>query len=201
MSDLKSLNSEHLDLLKELGNIGAGNAVTALSKMLSKQIDMQVPQINIVDFKDIASFVDDPENIIVGILVNLSGDINGIMMFIMTLESARTLTNSLLCVDNNDNTFSDMELSALTEIGNIVSSSYLGSLASIINKKIIPSVPSLSIDMANAVLSLPAIMFSKVADKVLLIESLFSVENDKVSGFFVLVPDMDSFDVIFSVLT
>lgn len=201
MSYLKNLNSEHLDLLKELGNIGAGNAVTALSKMLSKPIEMQIPQINIVDFKDIAAFVDDPENIIVGILVNLSGDINGIMMFIMTLESARTLTNNLLSTDNFDDDFNEMELSALTEIGNIVSSSYLGSLSSIINKRIIPSVPSLSIDMANAVLSLPAILFSRVADKVLLIESLFSIENDKFSGFFVLVPDMESFDVIFSVLT
>lgn len=201
MSYLKNLNSERLDLLKELGNIGAGNAVTSLSKMLSKPIDMQVPQINIVDFKDIAAFVDDPENIIAGILVNLSGDINGIMMFIMTLDSARTLTNNLLGTNNCDEDFSEMELSALTEIGNIVSGSYLGSLSSIINKRIIPSVPSLSIDMANAVLSLPAILFSRVADKVLLIESLFSIENDKFSGFFVLVPDMESFDVIFSVLT
>ena len=191
---------EHFDILKEIGNIGAGNAVTALSQILNKKIKMSVPNINLSDFKDVATFVGGPEKLIIGILVNVSGDINGIMMFIVRLESARILTNSMFSSDKSGSDFDEIELSALKEVGNILASSYLGSLASLINKKISLSVPYISIDMANAILSVPAIEFSKVADRVLFIESVFEADKQDVSGYFVLVPDMPSFNLILSSL-
>jgi len=191
---------EHFDILKEIGNIGAGNAVTALSQILNKKIKMSVPNINLSDFKDVATFVGGPEKLIIGILVHVSGDINGIMMFIVRLESARVLTNSMFGSDKSGSEFDEIELSALKEVGNILASSYLGSLASLINKKISLSVPYISIDMANAILSVPAIEFSKVADRVLFIESVFEADKQDVSGYFVLVPDMPSFNLILSSL-
>ncbi len=199
MQDFEKFESLHFDVLKEVGNIGAGNAVTALSKMLGKKVDMTIPIINLLEFKDIAAFVGGPDNTIIGILVNISGDINGIMMFIIELKHAKTLLDILFGKETQKEEFSDfdeMEISALKEVGNILSSSYLGSLAQLLNLKIIPSVPYLSIDMANAILSVPAIAFSKVADKVLFIESLFNAEGQDVSGYFVLVPEMESFTVI-----
>lgn len=208
MDNYSDLNSMHFDILREIGNIGSGNAVTALAKLLNKKVDMSVPAVRILEFKDIADFIGGAENIIVGILVNISGDINGIMMFLLKLDSAHTLLHALM--DNmgtdeqsgesgseDEQLFSEIEFSALEEIGNILISSYLGSLAGLINKYIKPSVPFLNIDMANAILSVPAIEFGKVADDVLFIESVFRTnEEESVSGYFLLVPDMPSFDVI-----
>lgn len=204
MYDLNDFNAIHFDVLKEIGNIGAGNAVTSLSKLLNKKIDMTVPVVNLVDFKYIADFLGGAENIIIGILLNVMGDINGIMMFIVKRDSARILIDTLMGTSeiHSASSFSELELSGLMEIGNILASSYLGSLASLINKNIRPSVPSLTIDMANAILSVPAIEFGKVADKVLFIESVFQADEEKenISGYFILVPDLPSFHVILSSL-
>lgn len=200
MNAFESLNSLHFDVLREIGNIGAGNAVTSLSTMLNKKVDMRVPQVKLLDFKDISSFIGGPENLIIGILVGLEGDIDGIMMFLVEQHSARTLLNILFQNSKEETEYDEMELSALKEIGNILSSSYLGSLAALINKSIAPTIPYLSIDMAGAILSVPAIEFGKVSDKVLFIESIFEADAENVSGYFVLVPDPPSFQVILSAL-
>ncbi|MDR2940229.1 MAG: chemotaxis protein CheC [Clostridiales bacterium] len=203
MQSFENLDSAHFEVLREVGNIGAGNAITALSKILGKKVNMTIPIINLLEFKDIATFVGGPENTIIGILVGISGDINGIMMFIIKLEQAKTLINILFgreSKNENIKDFDEIEISALKEVGNILSSSYLGSLSQLFNFKITPSVPYLSIDMANAILSVPAIAFSKVADKVLFIESVFDAEGKDVSGYFVLVPEMASFPVMLKAL-
>lgn len=196
MSNLENYDDIHFDVLREIGNIGCGNAITSLSKMLNKRVVMKVPRVSLVDFKNTSDFIGGPESIIIGILVDLSGDINGIMMFLVEFKSARKYVEILLGSASSGDEFSEMELSTLQEIGNIMSSAYLGSLSSLINKVIRPSVPHLAIDMAGAILSVPAIEFGKVSDKVLLIESVFEAEDKDVSGYFVLVPDPPSFQVI-----
>ncbi|MDR3239639.1 MAG: chemotaxis protein CheC [Clostridiales bacterium] len=198
-----NFNAKEFDILKEIGNIGAGNAVTALAKLLQKKVDMQVPVINLVEFKDIASFLGGPEQIVVGILVQISGDIEGMMMFLVQEDSADVLIRALmngLSAEKRESGFTEIELSALQEIGNILTSSYLGSLAGLIQKKIVPSIPFLSIDMANAILSVPAIEFGKVADKALFIESVFEADGVSVSGYFLLIPDISSLRVILTSL-
>lgn len=200
MHELDNFGDIHFDILREIGNIGAGNAITSLSKMLDKKVDMHVPKVTLVDFQSISDFIGGPENIIIGILVNLSGDINGIMMFLVEKKSAHKLISILFNDSSTGDDFSDIELSALQEVGNILSSAYLGSLSTLINKSIYPSVPFLSIDMAGAILSVPAIEFGKVSDRVLLIESVFEAEDKDVSGFFVLVPDPPSFQTILTSL-
>lgn len=202
MNSFNNLSDTHFDILKELGNIGSGNAVTALAKMLGKKVDMPVPKVNLVEFKDIASFVGGPENIIVGILVSISGDIQGIMMFLMKMESAYGLLEIVMngMEVKKDGGFNEMESSAIQELGNIMIGSYIGSLAGLTNKVFKPSVPYLSVDMANAILSVPAIEFGKVSDRVLFIESSFEVDMVNVSGYFILVPDMPSFTSILRAL-
>ncbi|MDR1532721.1 MAG: chemotaxis protein CheC [Clostridiales bacterium] len=207
MSNFMKYNAMHFDTLREIANIGSGNAIAALGKMLGHKIRMSVPVINLVDFKDIAKFIGGAENIIIGILVGISGEINGIMMFMVKQDSAANLLDILMGsagraggAERDVLNFTEVEHSALTEIGNILCSSYLGSLSSLINKRIIPSVPMLSIDMANAILSVPAIEFGKVADQALFIESVFQAETQNVSGYFLLVPDLPSFNLILSSL-
>jgi len=199
-NNMENFGDMHFDVLREIGNIGSGNAVTSLSKMLNKRVVMKVPKVTLEDFKNISNFIGGPENIIIGILVGLSGDINGIMMFLVEKKSAYKYIEILFGAPSNNADFNEMELSALQEVGNIMSSAYLGSLSNLTNKSIRPSIPHIAIDMAGAILSVPAIEFGKVSDKVLLIESVFEAEEKDISGFFVLVPDPPSFQIILSSL-
>lgn len=180
------------DILREIANIGAGNAVTSLAKMLNKRIDMSVPEVNMPEFKNLSDTLSGAETLVAGLLVCISGDIEGMMMYIMHEHSACTLIKELLGKEiHNFADFNDLELSALTEIGNILTSSYLTALSKLMNFTIKQSIPYLSIDMAGAILSVPAIEFGKVGDKVLLIKSTFN-ENEDLSGYFILIPNAET---------
>jgi chemotaxis protein CheC len=195
MADI--FNKERLDTLKELGNIGCANALTALAMFVNRKVTMPVPNVVLVEFRDVSMFVGGPENIICGILVNISGDMDGMMMFLMKMNSARQLVKTILgdMAGNSEGyNFNDMEVSTIQEIGNIMISAYIGSMCGITNQKMRPSIPYMSVDMANAILSVPAIEFSKVADRVLFIESAFTVDGVDISGCVLFVPDMPSLD-------
>ena len=120
-------------------------------------------------------------------------------MFLLGKESARHLVNKLMGMDIAGEEFGEMEMSALMEIGNIITGAYLNSLASITNLKIFPSVPSLCVDMAGAILSVPAIEFGTLGDKILLIQSQF-MDEIKLDGYFIMVPDIESYAKILSSL-
>ena len=199
--ELNDLNSMRYDILREVGNIGAGNATTALSQLINSKIDMNVPKVELLDFSALADVVGSAEEIVVGILLNLSGDIDGMMMFMMEHDAAHRLVNRLVGKDiENNEAFNDMELSALKEIGNIISGAYLSALSSLTNLKIVESVPFMAIDMAGAILSVPAIAFGELGDKALLIESEFNQTEYSVNGFFILIPTEESYGSILSSL-
>lgn len=192
-----NMDSMHLDLLKELGNIGAGNATTALSQMINKKIDMGIPIVNVLEFKELAQVIGGEENPIVGILFGVEGDVQGMMMFVLEQSSAHNLVNLLMGKDiNRFEDFDEMDMSALNEIGNIIAGAYLSSLSSLTNMRITATVPYMAIDMAGAILSVPAIEFGKVGDSALLIQTDFGGESNKVSGYFILIPDGPSYESI-----
>lgn len=197
---LEALDDTQYDVLKEIGNIGAGNATTALAQLINTKIDMSVPQVSLVPFNRIADTIGSEETVLVGILLGLEGDIDGMMMFLLHEKSAHNLVNILMGnPGEKEGSFNEMEMSALSEIGNIIAGSYLSALAGLTNLTIVASVPSLSIDMAGALLSVPAIEYGKIGDKVLLIQTQFG-EDDLVNGFFVMVPELESYDKILSSL-
>lgn len=197
--DLENIDTVQFDVLKEIGNIGAGNATTALAKLINAKIDMKVPKVELLGFSDIASVMGSEETEMVGILLMLEGDVNGMMMFLLEVESARNLVGKLMGMNTNPDDkgkeFNEIQLSALNEIGNIITGAYLSALSDLTKLKIISSVPSLQIDMAAAILSIPAIEFGKIGDKVLLIETRFDDET-AIDGYFVLIPELESYDVI-----
>ncbi|NLL69628.1 MAG: chemotaxis protein CheC [Epulopiscium sp.] len=199
--DVDQLNTLHLDVLREIGNIGSGNATTALAKLINKKIDMGVPKVNVLEFKHVADLLGGADTEVIGILFNLSGDITGMMMFVLDQRSVRILVNLLMGREvHDDEAFTDLDLSALQEIGNILAGSYLSSLASLTNLKIAPSIPYMAQDMAGAILSVPAIEFGKIGDKALFIETEFIEGHDQVSGYFILIPEMTSFNKILNAL-
>ena len=196
--ELNELNALHFDVLKEIANIGAGNATTALSKMLNAKVDMKVPCIQFMEFKELAEGIGGAENLVVGILLTLDIGIEGMMMFVLERDSAEQIVNLLMGKSGKLDEFTEMDLSALQEIGNIIAGSYLSAISAFTNMTISASVPYLSIDMAGAILSVPAIEFSKISDKALLIETEFGDKDTIINGYFILIPTLDAFATIFS---
>lgn len=194
---LEDMNSTYLDVLKEVGNIGAGNATTALAQMLQRKIDMKVPQADLIDFNNIGETIGGEETIMAGVYMLVEGDITGSMMFLLEKNSARFLVNQLMggFGDPNAEEFGEMEMSALQEIGNIMTGSYLNALSGLTNMTIYPSPPAITIDMAQAILSVPAIEFGVLGDKLLMIQTRFT-DDLEIDGFFILVPDVDSYQKI-----
>lgn len=198
--NVENLNNYMIDVLKELGNIGAGNAATALASMISKKVDMAVPNVRILEFKNVAEILGGEENLVIGIYFELTEDIVGNMMFALDLDSAINLTDILYNRKKEGKELDEMDISALSEVGNILASSYANSLSILTGLKIFISVPSISIDMAGAILSVPAIQFGHVSDHAVMIETLFEEDDNLVRGNFFLLPDLSSFDKIMTAL-
>lgn len=189
-----------IDVLKEVGNIGAGHAATALSKLISKEIDMKVPHVRIVNFDELTDLVGGPEAVIVAIYLQIHGDVQGNMFFILTEESARSLIRRLLPLDNVGDVFTDMEVSALKEIGNILIGSYLSSLAEFTHLNMQPSIPLMAQDMAAAILSYGLIELSQVSDFALIIDTTFLDGKKEMEGHFFFLPNPNSLDKVFTAL-
>lgn len=196
MSDLtlENMSTTYFDVLKELGNIGAGNATTALASMLQCKVDMKVPQVRVLDFKDVGALLGGEEQEMAGVYLAVEGDITGSILFLVKKDVAHHLVKKLMG-DMASDEFGEMERSALKEISNIITGSYLNALSTMTNLVIYPSVPDLAIDMAGAILSVPAIEFGIMGDKILLIQSQIS-DDIEIDGFFIMIPDMESYGKI-----
>lgn len=197
---LENVNEHYFDVLKELGNIGAGNAMTALSQMLQCKVDMKVPQVRLLEFSEVGEIVGGEEQIMVAVFLGVEGNITGSMMFMLQENSARHLIQKItMGMLPEGMEFEEMGLSAMQEVGNIITGAYLNSLSSMTNMKIHPSPPALAIDMAGAILSVPAIQFGVYGDKILLIQSQFYDEIE-LNGYFILIPDLESYGKILTAL-
>ena len=158
---------------------------------------MAVPQVRLLEFSEVGTIMGGEEQIMAGIYLMVEGDITGSILFLLNKESARKLIAKLMGTETVGEDLSEIEQSALKEIGNIITASYLNSLSMLTQLVIYPSVPALSIDMAGAILSVPALEFGTMGDKLLLIQTQFFEGLD---GYFILVPDLDSYDKILGAL-
>ncbi|GGB56424.1 chemotaxis protein CheC [Fictibacillus barbaricus] len=203
--DFKKIQPIHLDILREIGNIGAGHAATALSTMLNKAVDMSVPSVNIISFEEISEMIGGAENVVASVFLRILGDAPGCMFFMLPIEQAERLLEDLLggqavqLINENDSAIS---LSALQEVGNILSGSYLTSFSNFTGLNLQPSVPATSIDMAGAILSFGLFEISTVSDYAIVIDTAFTdiEKHDNVKGHFFLLPDPDSYAKIFHAL-
>ena len=191
---LEEVSTTYYDVLKEIGKIGAGNATTALASLLQSKVDMKVPQVMMLDFRDVGAIIGGEEQEMVAAYLGVEGDITGSILFITRKETALQVAKKLLgdyCSDE----LGEMERSAVIEVSNIITGSYLNALASLTGLTIYPSVPDLAVDMAGAILSVPAIQFGIMGDKILLIQSQLTNEIE-MEGFFIMVPEVDSYEKI-----
>ncbi|HEY4553716.1 MAG TPA: chemotaxis protein CheC [Bacillaceae bacterium] len=201
----KKISSMHLDVLKEIGNIGAGNAATALSVLLGKKIDMEVPTVRIVSFDEIMELSGGADNMVVAVYLRMEGDANGNMFFILPIDQGTKYIRKMIGDDTftfSHPPYSEMGISAMQELGNILIGSYLTSLSDFTGLHLVPSVPAISIDMAGAIISYGLLEISQTEDCAIVIETSLDENScrnpDIVNGHFFLLLDPDSFSVLFS---
>ena len=197
------LDTTQIDVLRELGNIGAGNAATSLSVMLDEGVGISVPEVKILDYNGVVNVVGAPEDLGVAIMIQFGGDVRGIVLFVLSYEDAMNIGDLLMGdsyqPDENDEgstSVSDMKLSTIKEIGNILGCSYLGSIGTMTGLNFEISVPYVAIDMVGAILSAPLLLFSIDNSKILLVEESFLTEKRSMKSHVILFADIESLNTI-----
>ncbi len=185
-----NLTPNQLDALREIGNVGAGNSATALSQIINKKIDMNVPKVSLIPIEEVPDLVGGPDAIIVAIFLRVYGKAPGNILFLMPKKNAFFLVDDLMGRPHGTTqSLDEMDESALKEIGNILTGSYLNSFFHFTNISMIPSIPSIAIDMAGAILNVVLVQLGQMGDHAMVIETKFLAEDDSVNGHFFLVPD------------
>jgi chemotaxis protein CheC len=165
--------------------------------MLSKRIDMNVPEVSLLDYENVINSIGGAENIVVGILVSFEGEIEGVILFLLKKEFVHMILNSLLGTElHGFEDISEMEMSALSEIGNIMVSSYVNSISSLTNMAIDITVPSLNIDMSGALLDAVTAEFSEAADRVIFIREKYFCQEETIYSHMLLLPSMSSLEIL-----
>lgn len=186
-----------IDCLQEMGNIGSGNAASSLSAMLGKSVTMHVPKISVLDYQSVIDVMGGPEKIITAILVTFKGDIKGMMIFLLENAFAEIVVNTFMGKQNIDVVRMDeADSSAVKEMGNIMAGAYLSALAAMAEFTIQMDPPSMSVDMMGAVMNAPMVTLDEVGDKVLFIDEGFKIENTEINANIILVPEMESLDIL-----
>jgi len=197
----RELNSVQLDTLKEVSNIGMDQAARALSQMIGQRVNLTVPNVTITEISQVPEHLGGAEKMMVGITLQILGDARGSIMLLFPQESAHRLLCSLLGHQEKGLVMTEVSVSALKEVGNILASAYLSALGNLLNKTLIPSVPLLAYDMAGAVVDHVLIDLSQSGDFAMMVETDFGGEPDQalaIKGHFFLLPDPVTLNIFLS---
>jgi chemotaxis protein CheC len=200
MDDIRSLKALQLDALREVANIGAGHAATALSQMIGGTIMISVPTINVSRLEEVPPQISAPEEPVAAVLMHMLGDLTGRTLLVFPKPTASRLAELMLRRPSGSagEELGEMEQSAIKEAGNILSSAYMNALSDFMGMMLLPSPPSLAIDMSTAVLTTAYLQFGTDRDYVFCVESEFYLTDveEKLRGFFLLLPDPASLQAI-----
>lgn len=197
---VSEINEMCLDLLKEIGNIGSGNAATSLSGMITKKVDMKVPNVEVFQTEKIVDLFQNPEEITVGVYMSFDGDIKGTILTLLDTESANKLIKNLIGKKPESYMYDEIETSVIQELGNIMTTGYVNAISKFSDLGFRVSIPSVTVDMVSSILSVPAVEYGIDSDKIILIENQLDIEGDNVNFFFFFMPDLQSFEKLFKTL-
>ncbi len=203
MEDVRDLKESQLDAMREVANIGAGHAATALSQMTNRKIMITVPRVNVRPLEEACETVGRPDEVIAAVLMHMMGDLTGRALLLFPQHAARTLCDFLLRREvGTTQEFGEMEQSGLKEAGNILASAYLNALSDFMGMMLVPSVPSLVIDLSGAVLTSAHLNFGRDRDYAFCVETSFRVDgaSGSLGGHFLLLPDIASLRSIFDAI-
>jgi len=199
MDDIRSLKALQLDALREVANIGAGHAATALSQMIGGTIMISIPTINVSRLEEVPPQITETEEPVAAVLMHMLGDLTGRTLLVFPKPTAARLAELMLRRKSGSSAeLGEMEQSAIKEAGNILSSAYMNALSDFMGMMLLPSPPSLAIDMSTAVLTTAYLQFGSDSDYVFCVESEFYMTDvdEKLRGFFLLLPDPASLQAI-----
>ena len=186
-----------MDIIREIASIGTGYAATSLAEMLGKEVRMTIPEINILGYNDTIEKVGDPEEGIAAVLTCMSGEVEGIMLFLLRLDFINEVLEKMLGQNVNDYAdMTEMEVSVLSEVGNIIISSYANAISTLSGIAIKLSVPSISVNMLGGILTVPMAEFGYVTDKLLMIDGQLLVNEKKLNSTILMMPDIKSLNVL-----
>jgi chemotaxis protein CheC len=189
----EDLNELQLDAIREVASIGSGNAATALSSLLNQPVKISVPRVELMDYDKAMSILGGPETIAGGIMVRLTGDMKGIILYLQELNFINLILESVFSKKIGDyGELGEMETSALIEIGNIGISSYINSLTAFAGMDVQLSVPAFNVNMAGAMISVPMAEIGYESNKMMLLDGTFWCSGNEVSSKLLLVPDVNS---------
>ena len=191
------LSSLEIDTLREIGSIGTGNAATALSQMMNKPVRITLPEVRIMEYNEAIEWIGGPEEVTAGVLVKMSGDIGGIMLSVQKLELVNVVLSAMLgeSIDGYDN-LTELERSAMIEIGNIMISTFINALAGLADVNIKLTVPAFAVDMQGAILAVPMAEYGGMSDYLMAIGGNFVCDGKEVPCHLILSPDLRSLDFL-----
>ena len=194
------LSTVQADAIQELGNIGAAHAATTLSQMLGSTIEMSVPAIKVIDLSQLGKYMGEESAAMV--VFELQGDIphGGYILFYITRESAVRMTNTMLGMTEINRPLSEMDQSALLEVGNIMVSAFLDATAELLGFVMLPSPPALTIDMAHAAMQSLIAQMQEETNEVLLFSTELTCEEYKIDSDIIMMPERSTLVKIITLL-
>lgn len=192
----KELNKEQIDALREVVSIGAGNAATALSKMIGKKVDIEVPEYKLCGIDEVADIFGGAEVPVASVYLELKGDALGVILFSCKIQEAVRLSAGLLNLKNAGNELTEMGISAIKETSTILSGAFLGAMSQILKKKFLVSFPAFTQDMAGAVIDNILIETSRSADHAMILDTKLKIEDKKIEAYFFFIPEADFMEQI-----
>lgn len=193
----EDMNSMELDVFREIGSIGIGNAATALSQVLGVRVSMKLPKVSIEGYNEAVASIGDPEEIVAAVLVEMGGDVRGIMLYMLKLDFINAILARLVGKYIDDfSQIDELSASALEETGNIIISSYVSAITKLADIEVPLSVPSVSVNMLGGILSVPIAMLGEASDKLMLIKGEFLIGDTQLEGELLLLPDIESLNFL-----
>ena len=193
IKNYQELSSLEIDTLREIGSIGTGNAATALSGMLGSPVHITLPEVRIMGYNEAIDWIGGPEPVTAGVLVHIGGQLNGIMLSVQPLEFINLILDRMLSTSITDyNQLDELARSALLEVGNIMISTFINALAGLAGLKVELTVPSLTVDMQGAILTVPMAEYGGQSDYLMAIGGNFSCDGHELPCRLILSPDIRS---------
>lgn len=191
------LTSLEIDTLREIGSIGTGNAATALSQMMNRPVRITLPEVRIMEYNEAIEWIGGPEEITAGVLVKMSGDVGGIMLSVQKLELVNVVLNTMLgvSIDNYDH-LTELERSAMIEIGNIMISTFINAMSGLADLNIKLTVPAFAVDMQGAILTVPMAEYGGMSNYLMAIGGNFVCDGQEIPCHLLLSPDLRSLDFL-----
>lgn len=193
IKDYDEMNMMELDIIREVGSIGTGNAASALSSLLGTKVGITLPRVLVLGHNEATEKMGEPEKIVVGVISQMSGDISGIMLFLFDLDYINAILKCLMGKQvASYEELGELELSALNEVGNIMISTYVSAMSSLAGMKIELSVPAVAIDMLGGLLVVPMAQLGYETNKLMMIDGKFSIDGQEYDSNMLMMPDIQS---------